>query len=556
MKSYRNMMLATMFMLLVFIAYSSAAFSYDFPVEVPPPWLKVGTYVEYDCITWTLDVVRHEKPFVLRWDCIALKGLVATLNISAYELPMGNISAVVDIVTNTRDLLNANGTVLGKACLWLPSNPKVGDRIVVSGKPPNELNAEVRQSGGVSSITCQGFQETYWALYSQGRIFVSGDFDLDTGLIIELDWFDYTMTLSVLELIEQGWIKFLRATNVDLGPRYWRTEILTFLWNTMPIWLPSIIFVTTFVILVRKRRKRHHLKKAKTKVTGLNKKPKSLLPFFLVFMMKCRTNLTLVVIFMLIVSIACGFPVSSDDYPAEVPPSWLKAGTYAEYDCITYVFEVSANRKPFVFRWECTALSGLVATLNLTVTGHPTAGNFSVMVDIIMNTRELLYPNGTALGKAGLWLPPNLKVGDRVVVSGKPPNEIIAEVTQLGGGSSITCQGFQEIYVLFDIKHRFMFDGFFDLDTGLVVTDPDLDFVMPHGVLGLGGTSWLEFLRATNVDLGPRYWRTEILTFLWNMMPIWLPTIIFIITFIVLVRKHRKRRHLKQAKISKTKSNI
>jgi len=255
----------------------------------------------------------------------------------------------------------------------------------------------------------------------------------------------------------------------------------------------------------------------------------------------------LATMFMLLVFIAYSSAAFSYDFPVEVPPPWLKVGTYVEYDCIVHTY----GEKSFVFRWECITAKGLVATLNITAYELP--GRTSAIVDIVTNTRDLLDSNGTLLGKAGLWLPPNLKVGDKVIVSGKPPNEVVAEVTQSGGGSSITCQGFQEICQFFAIQHKFMFDGLFDLDTGLIVAGPDLDFIMPHSVLGLSGTSWIEFLRATNVDLGPRYWRTEILTFLWNTLPIWLPSIIFITALVVIIRKRRKRRHLKQTKISKTK---
>jgi hypothetical protein len=254
-------------MLVVLIACSFPVFSYDFPVEAPPPWLRVGTYVEYDCITWTYDGGHHEKPFVFRWECIALKSLVATLNITVDKLQAGKISVKVDVITNTRELLNANGTVLGKTFLWLPSNLKVGDKVVVNGKPPHEVVSEVQESGGASSLTCQGYQEIYCVdtvNYTYGLASVDGNFDLDTGILITGLSLDYTTTLSCLGLTELGWIKFLKATNVDLGPRYLRTEILTFLWINLPIIVPSIVFISAVAIIVRKRRKKRNLKQIKT----------------------------------------------------------------------------------------------------------------------------------------------------------------------------------------------------------------------------------------------------------------------------------------------------
>jgi hypothetical protein len=284
----------------------------------------------------------------------------------------------------------------------------------------------------------------------------------------------------------------------------------------------------------------------------------TLFSFFLVFMMKGFRNLVLAVICIITMLAACSFPVFSDDYPVEAPPPWLKVGTYMEYDGMAYTFGMLGYEEPFVFRWECIALSGINATLNLTLTGHP-AGNISVIVNIVTNTREL-SSNGTVLGKAGLWLPPNLEKGDRIVVSGKPPNEAVAKVCYSGGSSTLTCQGYQELYDIMDTADRFGFGGSYDLDTGLPIaggsSDP-LEFILPSTVfelserIGEESLSMLNFLRATNVDLGPRYLRTEILTFLWNTLPIWVPAVVFISVLVIMVRKRRKRRS-KQIKASKT----
>jgi len=269
-------------------------------------------------------------------------------------------------------------------------------------------------------------------------------------------------------------------------------------------------------------------------------------------------NLVLAVICVITVLAVSCFPVFSDDYPVEAPPPWLKVGTYVEYDGMAYTFGMLGYEGPFVFRWECTALSGANATLNLTVTGHP-AGNISVIVNIITNTRDLFSSNGTLLGKAGLWLPPNLKKDDIIVVSGKPPNEAVAKVSDSGGSSTLTCQGYQELYCIADTAHRFGFGGFYDLDTGLPIpggSDDPLEFILPSTVLELSerigeeSLSMLKFLRVTNIDLGPRYLRTEVLTFLWNTLPIWVPAVVFAIALIIMVRKRRKRRHLEQTKIS------
>jgi len=275
-------------------------------------------------------------------------------------------------------------------------------------------------------------------------------------------------------------------------------------------------------------------------------------------MMKGCRSLAFVVVCILVLLVVCSFPVFSDDYPVEAPPPWLKVGTYVEYDGIANTFGIRALEGLFVFHWECIALSGTNATLNLTVTGHP-AGNISVIVNIISNTRDLFSSNGTLLGKAGLWLPPNLKKGDRIVVSGKSPEGAAAEVWMSGGGSAITCQGYQELYDIMDTADRFGFGGYYDLDTGLPIPsgsgDP-LEFILPSAVfefskrVGEETLSSLKFLRATNVDLGPRYLRSEILTFLWNTLPIWVPVVVFVTALIIMIRKRRKGR-FRQVKASK-----
>jgi hypothetical protein len=254
MRGHGNFVLAAICILVIFIC-SNFVFSYGYPVEAPPPWLKVGTYVEYSCIAY---VYEEERPFVFRWECTALSGLTATLKLDLIGLPARNLSATVDIITNTRELISANGTVLGRAFLWLPPNLKVGDRVIVDGKPPTEIVSEVKGSGGGSCLTCQGYQESYCAItvnYSFGRASVIGIFDLDTGLVLNGPTLDHSTILSRLGLTELGWIKFLNATNVDLGPRYLYTEVMTFLLDTLPIWVPTTVFITVVAVFIRRRRK-------------------------------------------------------------------------------------------------------------------------------------------------------------------------------------------------------------------------------------------------------------------------------------------------------------
>ena len=274
MKSFSFSALAIICVLIVLTAFVPHVFSYDYPVEFPPPWLKVGTYAEYNCVAFP--VGAKEKPFWFGWECTALNGMTATLNLSLIGLPAGNFSAVVDILTNTRELVAANGTVLGRTFLWLPPNLKVGDRIIVDGRSPKETISEVDESGGGSCRTSQGFQEIYTVIpvnLTFRHAHIIGLFDLDTGLLIEGPPLDYTTILSCFGFAEVGgYIQSFNTTNINLGPRYLYTEILTFLWDTLPISVPATVFITAVAVMVRKRRKKRskQIKASKTNIKELS----------------------------------------------------------------------------------------------------------------------------------------------------------------------------------------------------------------------------------------------------------------------------------------------
>jgi hypothetical protein len=233
----------------------------DSSLEVAPPWLKVGTFVEYeggDPVTFLfLDdtyVYFQDTIFVFRWECTAINGQIATINITLY-VPNKTIriSTIMNITTNTREILYSNGTVIGKTCLRLPPYLKAGDKVAVSWKLPNEKIISIIESGGISASTCQGFQELYLVRNFTG-LALDASFDLDTGILLD-GMMDGTTTVNCLGLVRMGLIRYLRATNIDLGPRYWRTEILTFLFLTSPITIPATIITVLIVRKVRKKRK-------------------------------------------------------------------------------------------------------------------------------------------------------------------------------------------------------------------------------------------------------------------------------------------------------------
>jgi len=274
MRNFRSLFITIIYILTILRVFSFPIFSYDYPVEFPPPWLKVGTYAEYCCVAFIVN--GGEKPFTFGWECTALNDMTATLNLSLIGLPAGNFSAAVDIITNTRELLAANGTVLGRTFLWLPPNLKVGDKVIADGKPPKEMVSEVDVSGGGSCRTSQGFQEIYGVIpvnLTFRHAHIIGLFDLDTGLLIEGPLLDYTTILSCFGFAEVGgYIQSFNTTNINLGPRYLYTEILTFLWDTLPISVPATVFITAVAVMVRKRRKKRskQIKASKTNIKELS----------------------------------------------------------------------------------------------------------------------------------------------------------------------------------------------------------------------------------------------------------------------------------------------
>jgi hypothetical protein len=263
------------------------------------------------------------------------------------------------------------------------------------------------------------------------------------------------------------------------------------------------------------------------------------------------TFLMVSVIFLSLFSRGAG--ANSDELVAEVPPAWLKIGTYAEYKCALANISFSKLEKAGAesrFRWECTNLNDHIATLNFTLYGFLKNGTIIFEKERVgyvdENTRNLLYPNGTIIGKTALWLPPFIKLGEKVAVYGKAPNETIAECFFSENICGHTCQGFQESYLVRTATHGT--SGGFDKDTGICQ-----DGIFAYlGYLGFGEVDLLFELTATNVDLGPRYLYTEILWFLFTTMPISVPVIVITIIAVLLYRRRRKHRKKLQEQRLKT----
>jgi hypothetical protein len=243
---------------LIIVLLQSARALEEFPVDVPPPWLKVGTYVEYK--VWVTSFPTGTEA-TLRWECISLDGTVATLNVShtaASKMPgyshISPGSATLQVLTDTREALYPNGTVIGKTFLWVPPFLSKDQKVVLEGKPPDEKIGIVYWDGGSCTWTSGGYQETNWIRPYNGTWF-SAHFDVNTGILIASSPFPSAVieALGVKGLI--GGAPTIVATNVDLGPQFLRTLILHTIWNNLPIVIPIIFLITAFLLIRRKRKR-------------------------------------------------------------------------------------------------------------------------------------------------------------------------------------------------------------------------------------------------------------------------------------------------------------
>ena len=238
-------------------------------------------------------------------------------------------------------------------------------------------------------------------------------------------------------------------------------------------------------------------------------------------------------------------------------PSWMKEGTYVNYDLTPYgmsysngVLDTSKsvyvnflnstdgigikhnNVTSVALRWECIHLNGDMATLNVTytITSDLPSDNFyaSAIVDVNTASRSVYLQNGTSIGTTNLWLPSGPAEGQEVVLWDMPPDTVTANVTtKLPNGdntwTSETPQGAQTAFQLANVAGTidgkdFSFSGDFTItgpsrvgdfmsigqgtyeyDTGLNLAG-DLRVEPMHTALGInldGG------FNTTNVDMGP-----------------------------------------------------
>lgn len=218
-----------------------------------PIWMEEGTYANYDLtpstsysngvpekditvffLNGTIIKYRNVTSAFFQWECVQLRGDMATLNVSysiTSDLESYNFytSALVDVNIASRGVYLQNGTLIGTTNLWLPSSPEEGQEVVLWDMPPERVTANVTTSFNgeelFSGQTPQGAQR-YFRLENIGGTmngmevgdaeFQGGGYEYDTGLML---WGDLTLEPMRTALgIQLYNFPLSMTTNVDMGP--------------------------------------------------------------------------------------------------------------------------------------------------------------------------------------------------------------------------------------------------------------------------------------------------------------------------------------------------
>ncbi|MCW4047785.1 MAG: hypothetical protein NWE99_09565 [Candidatus Bathyarchaeota archaeon] len=275
-------------------------------------------------------------------------------------------------------------------------------------------------------------------------------------------------------------------------------------------------------------------------------------------------------------------------------PSWMKEGTYVNYDLtptgaeykngvlqtsksiyLTFLNSTDGsgieyhNVTSVFLRWECIKLSGDMATLNITYTiiSDLPSDNFytSALVDVNIASRSVYLQNGTLIGTTHLWLPSSPAERQEVVLWDMPPDKVTANViTKMPNGDSMwtleTSQGAQTIFQLANVSgtldgEDFSFEGDFritgpsrigefmcigmgtyEYDTGLMLAG-DLNVEPVYNALGLK-SGWFNSM-TTNVDMGPE--RTIIDWNYWLSLAAVVGAIVIIAAVLMINRRRRRK---------------
>jgi hypothetical protein len=206
-------------------------------------------------------------------------------------------------------------------------------------------------------------------------------------------------------------------------------------------------------------------------------------------------------------------------------PSWLKVGTYVEYEGDAFVIDFLNGTMTFlgddatgVFRWECIDLNENIAKLNVSLKAGDENSSiyFSTEVNVDTISRDVFFLNGTLIGTTHLWIHANPEEGKEIVLWNLPPDRITAKADRTAFYR--TPQGVQKVIFLEgngsiskeDNSIDFFGNGggqmiihaMFDLDTGVMLHTILMNEATTFA-LGLDQLFAIE-LTKTNINLGPR----------------------------------------------------
>jgi len=248
---------------------------------------------------------------------------------------------------------------------------------------------------------------------------------------------------------------------------------------------------------------------------------------------------------------------------------WLREGVYVEYrgDHATIDFlnetTISSIHLGFsgdgetIFRWECLeVVNDSFVELRVFISLVEGAKSFNVSTRIFVNveSRDVYTVDGKYCGKTSLWLPTDLKEGDKVVFG---VNESFVEgvVTDVGRRSVKTPYGYQKDFnVKFETEepvnvtygnetYRYSLWNwlFYDLDTGILLSMAGLRAEGVLFALGIWMLPSLTLIYKTNVDLGPSLIWPQILDISLLVIP---PVVFFTVVFFAVYWQRRKRRRI------------
>jgi hypothetical protein len=245
--SFNFKLFASVFSVFLFVSFVQSVLCSS------PVWFSEGVYARYEFKTsliWFYNDTyeRSYSHVAYEWRCVSLEGDVAGLNVSVTFDHTVQISTLVYVNTEDRNVTLLDGSYLGKTWLWLPASPRQNETILLT----DSKTAKIRIEGWMA--TPQGAQKSFYAINYP----IGGGYDLDTGVLITSSFREEPTLrpLNIRDLGLSGSTSFV-ATNIDLGPREWLMDLL----SAIPYTLPFIAFIVTFAFLLYKKQQK---KKRKT----------------------------------------------------------------------------------------------------------------------------------------------------------------------------------------------------------------------------------------------------------------------------------------------------